>query len=112
MVDLLDNLSTVLHQSAEKVVLVDLSDLRNFIEVVQNSFVFSTCISRCKLRRSEERVSGLTRQRIQLEMTSGNWSRTNEADSDLSNLAYRVRDVLQKQQLILSQLEASAMLEV
>ena len=32
MVDLLDNLSTVLHQSAEKLVLVDLSDLRNFIE--------------------------------------------------------------------------------
>eukprot|EP00439_Symbiodinium_sp_Y106_P044031 s753_g5.t1 len=115
MVDLLDNLSTVLQQSAEKVVLVDLSDLKNFIEVVQNSFVFSTCISRCKLRRSEERVSGqmgLTRQRIQLEMTSGNWSRTNEADSDLSNLAYRVRDVLQKQHLILSQLEASALLEV
>ena len=30
--DLLDNLSTVLHQSAEKVVLVDLSDLSHFIE--------------------------------------------------------------------------------
>ena len=32
MVDLLDNLSTVLEASSEKVILVDLSDLSQFIE--------------------------------------------------------------------------------
>ncbi|CAE7250487.1 Hcn4 [Symbiodinium sp. CCMP2592] len=74
MVDLLDNLSTVLQQSVEKVVLVDLSDLKNFIEVVQNSFVFSTCISRCKLRRSEERVSGqMGEGNVRMNKSSLSW---------------------------------------
>ena len=35
-----------------------------------------------------------------------------QADSDLTNLAYRVRDVLQKQQLILSQLELDQPLSI
>ncbi|CAJ1395704.1 unnamed protein product, partial [Effrenium voratum] len=94
LVDLLINLGPALHGKVHgQMILIDLSDLSEFIAAVQNSFVFQTCISRSKLE-----VSGGKPARVQLEMTSDNWSRSNEADSDLMSLSYRLRDILQKQQ--------------
>ena len=43
-----------------KVIPVDLSDMSEFIKAVQNHFVFKTCLSRCKIRRSEKGLA-LTR---------------------------------------------------
>ncbi|CAJ1344612.1 unnamed protein product [Effrenium voratum] len=75
-----------------KVIQVDLSDMSEFIACVQNTFVFETCVSRCKIRFSGRRA--------QLEMTGNNWSRIREADSDLTSLAYCMRDVMQRQQAV------------
>ncbi|CAJ1448056.1 unnamed protein product [Effrenium voratum] len=72
-----------------RVILVNLSDMSEFIACVRNRFVFETCVSRCKVR-----VSG---GRVQLEMTGSNWARVNEPNSDITSLAYSVKDVLQKQ---------------
>lgn len=79
-----------------KVINVDLADMSEFIACVQNHFVFETCVSRCKIR--------FAGRRAQCEMTGGNWGRIHEADSDLTSLAYCVRDVMQRQQTVESHL--------
>eukprot|EP00931_Biecheleriopsis_adriatica_P083836 TRINITY_DN5752_c0_g2_i2.p1 TRINITY_DN5752_c0_g2~~TRINITY_DN5752_c0_g2_i2.p1 ORF type:complete len:563 (-),score=118.46 TRINITY_DN5752_c0_g2_i2:173-1816(-) len=92
IVDLLNNLGPFVDALAEfkhiKCLHVDLSDMAEFISVVQNRFVFQTCITRCKVR-----VDG---KRLYLEMTGANWSRTNDADSDMSTLAHEMKELLQK----------------
>ena len=50
----------------------------------RNRFVFETCVSRCKVR--------FTGGRVQLEMTGSNWARVNEPNSDITSLAYSVKD--------------------
>lgn len=79
-----------------KIINVDLADMSEFIKCVQNHFVFETCVSRCKIR--------FAGRRAQCEMTGGNWGRIHEADSDLTSLAYCVRDVMQRQQTVESHL--------
>ncbi|CAE8701176.1 unnamed protein product [Polarella glacialis] len=68
---------------------VDLTDFAEFITACHNRFIFQTCIRRCKLRMVESRAI--------LQMTGGNWSRTTEAESDTTSLAYSLREVLQQQ---------------
>ena len=46
--------------------------------------MFETCVSRCKVR--------FTGGRVQLEMTGSNWARVNEPNSDITSLAYSVKD--------------------
>lgn len=73
--------------------------MSEFIAAVQNRFVFQTCVSRwpqgpselpkilrCKYHFSENRV--------RVEMTGGNWGRTNDPDTDMTSLAYIVKDGL------------------
>lgn len=79
-----------------KIINVDLADMSEFISCVQNHFVFETCVSRCKIR--------FAGRRAHCEMTGGNWGRIHEADSDLTSLAYCVRDVMQRQQTVESHL--------
>eukprot|EP00438_Fugacium_kawagutii_P004331 Skav220063 [mRNA] locus=scaffold1709:139383:161802:- [translate_table: standard] len=79
-----------------KIINVDLADMSEFITCVQNHFVFETCVSRCKIR--------FAGRRAQCEMTGGNWGRIHEEDSDLTSLAYCVRDVMQRQQTVESHL--------
>lgn len=38
------------HAAQEKMIPVDLSEMAEFIAVVQNRFVFLTCVSRCQLQ--------------------------------------------------------------
>eukprot|EP00438_Fugacium_kawagutii_P006981 Skav233378 [mRNA] locus=scaffold1038:88631:89149:+ [translate_table: standard] len=79
-----------------KLILVNLSDMSEFIACVRNRFVFETCVARCKVR--------FTAGRVQLEMTGSNWARVNEPNSDTTSLAYSVKDVLQKQRTLETQL--------
>lgn len=79
---------------------VDLSDMGEFIAAVQNRFVFQTCVSRCKFHFVDERV--------RVEMTGGNWGRTNDPDTDMTSLAYIVKDVLMKQQVMESYIMRNA----
>eukprot|EP00913_Durusdinium_trenchii_P035467 g33192.t1 len=60
----------------------DLRPLRG--SAVQNRFVFQTCVSRCKYHFSGDRV--------RVEMTGGNWGRTNDPDTDMTSLAYIVKE--------------------
>lgn len=104
LVDLLKHLkvamgNTVLHQ----IVFIDLSDFSEFITAVQNTFIFQTCISRCKLDVPEPNQ----RPYVTLEMTSNNWGRINEADTDLMSVDHRVREVLEKQQFLETMLTGS-----
>ncbi|CAK9078837.1 Potassium/sodium hyperpolarization-activated cyclic nucleotide-gated channel 2 [Durusdinium trenchii] len=96
LVDLLSNLwptiSTMPAFEATQMIAVDLSDMSEFIAAVQNRFVFQTCVSRCKYHFSGDRV--------RVEMTGGNWGRTNDPDTDMTSLAYIVKDVLMKQQVM------------
>lgn len=96
LVDLLSNLwPTVLSMpmaDATQMIAVDLSDMSDFIAAVQNRFVFQTCVSRCKYHFAGDRV--------RVEMTGGNWGRTNDPDTDMTSLAYIVKDVLMKQQIM------------
>lgn len=66
--------------------------MSEFIAAVQNRFVFQTCVSRCKYHFAGDRV--------RVEMTGGNWGRTNDPDTDMTSLAYIVKDVLMKQQVM------------
>eukprot|EP00931_Biecheleriopsis_adriatica_P036359 TRINITY_DN20949_c0_g1_i1.p1 TRINITY_DN20949_c0_g1~~TRINITY_DN20949_c0_g1_i1.p1 ORF type:complete len:1323 (-),score=258.84 TRINITY_DN20949_c0_g1_i1:57-3953(-) len=75
-----------------KMINVDLSDMAEFILAVQNRYIFQTCIARCKVE-----VHG---NRWHLLMTSDNWARTHEADSDLTTLAYGVKELLQRQKYL------------
>lgn len=79
-----------------KVIFVNLADMSEFIACVRNRFVFETCVSRCKVR--------FTGGRVLLEMTGSNWARVNEPNSDITSLAYSVKDVLQKQRTLETQL--------
>mmetsp|Transcript_40421 Transcript_40421/g.90546 ORF Transcript_40421/g.90546 Transcript_40421/m.90546 type:complete len:253 (+) Transcript_40421:1-759(+) len=79
-----------------KVILVNLADMSEFIACVRNRFIFETCVSRCKVRFAHGRV--------QLEMTGSNWARVNEPNSDITSLAYSVKDVLQKQRSLETQI--------
>ena len=77
-----------------------------FIAAVQNRFVFQTCVSRWGrfwaisdvpasshfqlfLCRCKYHISG---DRVRVEMTGGNWGRTNDPDTDMTSLAYIVKD--------------------
>ncbi|CAE8588037.1 unnamed protein product [Polarella glacialis] len=71
---------------------VDLTDFAEFITACQNRFIFQTCIRRCKLRIVDSRAV--------LQMTGDNWSRTTEAESDTTSLAYSLREVLQQQTVV------------
>ncbi|CAE7563736.1 Cnga4, partial [Symbiodinium pilosum] len=97
LVDLLSNLWMAVDNMANlkgvKMIAVDLSeDMGEFIAAVQNRFVFQTCVSRCKFHSVDDRV--------RVEMTGGNWGRTNDPDTDMTSLAYIVKDVLMKQQVM------------
>eukprot|EP00437_Effrenium_voratum_P066545 CAMPEP_0181503148 /NCGR_PEP_ID=MMETSP1110-20121109/56763_1 /TAXON_ID=174948 /ORGANISM="Symbiodinium sp., Strain CCMP421" /LENGTH=68 /DNA_ID=CAMNT_0023631833 /DNA_START=38 /DNA_END=241 /DNA_ORIENTATION=- len=67
----------------DKVIPVDLSEMAEFIAVVQNRFVFLTCVSRCQLQ--------FVGQRVLLKMTGGNWGRIADPDSDMTSLAYTLQ---------------------
>ncbi|CAJ1355387.1 unnamed protein product, partial [Effrenium voratum] len=94
LVDLLNNLNTSIDSmpEMEKVIPVDLSEMAEFIAVVQNRFVFLTCVSRCQLQ--------FVGQRVYLKMTGSNWGRTTDPDSDMTSLAYTLQDILQKQEVL------------
>jgi len=94
LVDLLNNLRLSMDSmpDMEKVIPVDLSEMAEFIAVVQNRFVFLTCVSRCQLQ--------FIGQRVHLKMTGGNWGRTTDPDSDMTSLAYTLQDILQKQEVL------------
>lgn len=86
------------HQGV-KMISVNLSDMAEFIPIVQNRFIFSTCISRSKIKMEDSRWY--------LQMTSANWSRTHEPDSDTTTLAYGVKELLQRQKFMQDILAAS-----
>lgn len=94
LVDLLNNLNSSLESMPpmEKMIPVDLSEMAEFIAVVQNRFVFLTCVSRCQLQ--------FVGQRVYLKMTGSNWGRTTDPDSDMTSLAYTLQDILQKQEVL------------
>ena len=131
---------------AERMITVDLSDMSEFaawsvknvcqneftrqalamlcgagrtkVAVVQNRFVFQTCMARSRFPSSKlfERLQtqqwpcpliriGSTWQcasrwfrfnkvghRLRVEMTGGNWARTSDVDSDMTTLAYGIKD--------------------
>eukprot|EP00931_Biecheleriopsis_adriatica_P018057 TRINITY_DN12740_c0_g1_i2.p1 TRINITY_DN12740_c0_g1~~TRINITY_DN12740_c0_g1_i2.p1 ORF type:complete len:299 (-),score=35.47 TRINITY_DN12740_c0_g1_i2:82-978(-) len=68
-------------------IVVDVSDLAEFISAVRNRFVFQTCMTRSTLRYSKSEPS------LVLEMTTNNWARIMESGSDLSHLSQEVRHV-------------------
>ncbi|CAJ1432771.1 unnamed protein product [Effrenium voratum] len=68
---------------------VDLSDLAAFILMVQNSYVFQTCLSRSKLKCTDGRFI--------LEVTQDNWRRVSEPHGDMVMLAHSVREMAQSQ---------------
>lgn len=75
-----------------KIISIDLADMAEFISTVQNRFVFQTCISKCKIRFSNNR--GV------LTMTGDNWGRTHEPENDTTMLAYSVKELLQRQKFL------------
>ena len=91
LVELLTNLKQAVRglKDAHMMHPVDLSDMSEFIAAVQNRFVFQTCVSRCLFKFSGYRIT--------VEMTGRNWGRTNDADSDLTSLAYEVKGILANQ---------------
>mmetsp|Transcript_57274 Transcript_57274/g.133948 ORF Transcript_57274/g.133948 Transcript_57274/m.133948 type:complete len:1188 (+) Transcript_57274:58-3621(+) len=96
LVDLLSNLGLAMANLAidptQKIVYVDLSDMGEFVAVVQNRFVFQTCMARAKFHVVEDRV--------RVEMTGGNWARTGDVDSDMTTLSYSIKDVFMRQQAL------------
>eukprot|EP00930_Biecheleria_cincta_P035260 TRINITY_DN24259_c0_g1_i1.p1 TRINITY_DN24259_c0_g1~~TRINITY_DN24259_c0_g1_i1.p1 ORF type:complete len:337 (+),score=55.38 TRINITY_DN24259_c0_g1_i1:187-1197(+) len=91
------------NRSAGMLLRVDLSDMAEFIGAVQNRFVFHSCISRCQFQFSPTRV--------RVELTSANWARINDLDSDMILLAYDMQEMLQRQQStekVLSQIARKA----
>ncbi|CAK9075394.1 unnamed protein product [Durusdinium trenchii] len=65
---------------------VDLADLAAFILMVQNSYIFQTCLCRAKLR--------LIGGRLVLEVSQENWRRVREPHTDVIMLANSVRDLV------------------
>jgi len=96
LVDLLSNLALALPDlavnPAEKMITVDLSDMSEFVAVVQNRFVFQTCMARSRFNK--------VGNRLRVEMTGGNWARTSDVDSDMTTLAYGIKDVFMRQQAL------------
>eukprot|EP00930_Biecheleria_cincta_P034213 TRINITY_DN23661_c0_g1_i1.p1 TRINITY_DN23661_c0_g1~~TRINITY_DN23661_c0_g1_i1.p1 ORF type:complete len:1192 (-),score=165.37 TRINITY_DN23661_c0_g1_i1:274-3816(-) len=74
--------------SDTKLIQVDLADFADFIKIVQNRYVFETCISRCQFR-----VIG---SQTYIDMSHKNWSRCNEPETDMTSLAHSVKDVLNR----------------
>jgi len=95
LVELLTNLQPAVSASPEvsdvMMLPVDLMDMSEFIAAVQNRFIFQTCVSRCAFRFSMGRVN--------VEMTGGNWGRSNDPDTDLTSLSYELKDLLVNQQM-------------
>eukprot|EP00913_Durusdinium_trenchii_P001659 g1536.t1 len=109
LVDLLNNLNTSLESmpQMDKMIPVDLSEMAEFIAVVQNRFVFLTCVSRCQLQfvgqnpvSKCEQMHAVSVERVYLKMTGSNWGRTTDPDSDMTSLAYTLQDILQKQEVL------------
>jgi len=92
LTDLLYNLRSLDKSGKPSVMLVDLSDMGEFIAAVQNRFVFLTCISRSQL--------SIEKSRVRVEMSGGNWGRTTDADTDLTSIAYTLQDLVHKQQFV------------
>lgn len=70
---------------------VDLGELAGFILLVQNSYIFQTCLCRAKLR--------MTAGRLVLEVSQENWRRVREPHTDVIMLANSVRELVhQKKQ--------------
>ena len=92
LADLMCNLRSRKMPEDSQMMLVDLSDMAGFISAVRNRFIFLTCIARAQMR--------VENSRIRVEMSGGNWSRTTEPDTDLTNIAYTLQDLVQKQQFV------------
>ncbi|CAE7946924.1 Cyclic nucleotide-gated cation channel alpha-3 [Symbiodinium microadriaticum] len=71
-----------------KIVTVDLADLAAFILMVQNSYVFQTCLARATLSLREER--------FYVDVSQENWRRIAEPPSDIVLLAGSVRELVYK----------------
>ena len=104
LVDLISNLipavSNMPKLNGRKIVRVDLSDLSAFAAAVRNRFIFRSCISRCKLSSSKATVI--------IQLSDDNWTRANQEETDFSNLAYAVRDLLVQKRLEGSRVSAEA----
>ncbi|CAJ1350250.1 unnamed protein product [Effrenium voratum] len=77
--------------AAASLVAVDLADLAAFILMVQNSYIFQTCLARAKLRATEK-------CRFHLDMTQENWRRVSEPQSDVVMLASSVHAMQRRQE--------------
>eukprot|EP00931_Biecheleriopsis_adriatica_P031469 TRINITY_DN18450_c0_g1_i2.p1 TRINITY_DN18450_c0_g1~~TRINITY_DN18450_c0_g1_i2.p1 ORF type:complete len:1235 (+),score=180.44 TRINITY_DN18450_c0_g1_i2:55-3705(+) len=75
------------------VITVDLSDLAEFIAIVRNRFVFQTCISRCKFNFSSSHS-------IFIQMTTSNWSRAEEQESDVAILSQEVGQIRSRMEIL------------
>lgn len=95
LVDLLAHLQVILKEVPNMQIWIDLSDLAEFAAAVQNNFVFQTCISRCKVDVPQPIGK---RAQIQLQMTSANWLRIQEVETDLMSVSHRVSELLKRQQ--------------
>lgn len=100
LVDLLANLAIVTESSpnidGRKLIHVDLSDMSAFTLAVQNCFVFRTCVSRCNFQ-----IRGET---VQVQMTSENWSRTQDPETDTTNMCHMITEILLQQQAVMGHL--------
>jgi len=67
---------------------VDLADLAAFIFMVQNSYVFQTCLARATLSLREER--------FYVDVSQENWRRITEPPSDIVLLAGSVCELVYK----------------
>jgi len=72
-----------------RILAVDLGELAGFILLVQNSYIFQTCLCRAKLR--------MTAGRLILEVSQENWRRVREAHTDVIMLANSVRELVHQQ---------------
>ncbi|CAJ1452717.1 unnamed protein product [Effrenium voratum] len=77
-------------KGSSRTVPVDLADFAAFILMVQNSYIFQSCLCRSKLR--------LKAGRMLLEVSQENWRRVRDPQTDVIMLANSVRDLLDKQQ--------------
>eukprot|EP00931_Biecheleriopsis_adriatica_P083835 TRINITY_DN5752_c0_g2_i1.p1 TRINITY_DN5752_c0_g2~~TRINITY_DN5752_c0_g2_i1.p1 ORF type:complete len:563 (-),score=108.56 TRINITY_DN5752_c0_g2_i1:115-1758(-) len=104
IVELLNNLGPFVDTLAEfksiTCLHVDLSDMAEFISVVQNRFILQTCITRCKVRMGGKH--------LYLEMTGANWSRTNDPDTDMSTLAHGMKELLQRMEVMETKIDKGA----
>lgn len=71
---------------------IDLSEMSVFIQAVQNKHIFHTCVSRCRLHIADGRTY--------FKMSSANWDRASEAETDATQLAYCMNELLQRQKFV------------